>query len=190
MTDFRASGPEWEGRYGEMLWSMSLCMGAAAVFLFLQFTPRPFLTTVAAILWLVVLMGVAALIQIRRAHTSADRLGRVAWRIAGTPYILGAAILVADPLLGNGDLAILLAASLGASGLARLSVALGDRRRAQAWHFLSGAVTIAVAMAIGFAWPFTLVAPTIKALALDLLVLGMTFNLAPIRERDGRASTT
>jgi uncharacterized membrane protein HdeD (DUF308 family) len=159
------------------------------VLLFLQFTPRPFLTTIAAILWLVALMGVAASIQIRRARRSADRMGRVAWRIAGAPYIVGAAILVADPLLGKGGLAILLAASLGISALARLSIALADGRRDRAWHFVSGAVTIAVAMAIGFAWPFALVAPAIKALALDLLVLGTIFVFAQILETNGRTRT-
>ena len=189
MTGFRANTPDGEGLYGDTVWPMGLGIGAATVLVFLQFTPRPFLTTIAAILWLVALMGVAALIQTRRARMSTDRFGRAAWRIAGAPYLVGAAILVADPLLGNGGLAILLAASLGISALARLSIALADGPRDRALHFVSGVVTIAVAMAIGFAWPFALVAPAIKALALDLLVLGTTFFLAHIRQTDGRANT-
>lgn len=178
MTDFETSEGEWDGRPGDMVWSLGLCIGAAAVLLFLQFTPRPFLTTIAAILWLVALMGVAALTQMRRARMSADRLGRVAWRIAGAPYIVGAAILVADPLLGRGSLAILLATSLGVAGVARLSFALAFERRDRAWHFVSGVVTMAIAMAIGFAWPFPLIGSAIKALALDLLVIGATAVLA------------
>lgn len=68
---------------GNLVWALLLGIGAGAILLFLQFTPRPFLTTIAAILWLVALMGVAALIQMRQSQTAARSLERLAWRIAG-----------------------------------------------------------------------------------------------------------
>ena len=98
MTILGMREPEWDGSYRNRVWSLALGIGAGAVLLFLQFTPRPFLATIAAILWLVALMGVAALVQIRQAHMTARRLGWIAWRIAGASYIVGAAILIADPL--------------------------------------------------------------------------------------------
>jgi uncharacterized membrane protein HdeD (DUF308 family) len=182
--------PEWDGSYRNRVWSLALGIGAGAVLLFLQFTPRPFLATIAAILWLVALMGVAALVQIRQAHMTARRLGWIAWRIAGASYIVGAAILIADPLLGNRGLVLALAIALAFTGLARLSFALGSAQPGRFWFFLSGVVTLAIAMAIGFAWPFSLIAPAIKLLALDLLVLGVTNFLAHIGTCDNRMSST
>lgn len=162
----------------DMVWALLLGIGAGAILLFLQFTPRPFLTTIAAILWLVALMGVAALLQMRQSQTVAGSSGRLAWRIAGLGYIVGAAFLIADPLLGKGGMAIALAVFLAAAGLARLSVGLGEEQNCRICYFLSGLTTLSVAMAIGFAWPFALIAPAIKLLAADLLVLGVTFFLA------------
>jgi len=178
MASFIERGPSLRRDYGDLFWTAGLSIGAGAVLLFLQFTPRPFLTTIAAVLWLVALMGVAALIQIREARASGQRGKRIAWRAAGAPYLVGAAILIADPLLGNGGLAYALAAGLGIAGIARLSIALGTGRRGRGWLYISGAVTIAVAMALGFGWPFALVSPAIKALALDLLILGITLVLS------------
>ena len=174
MTIHGMGEPEYPGSTGNMIWSLVLAIGAGAVLLFLQFTPRPFLTTIAAILWLVALMGAAALIQMLQAHVPSRRLGRIAWRVAGASYVVGAAILIADPLLGNGRMVAALASALALAGLARLSFALGSEQRGRRWYFLSGVMTLAVGMAIGFAWPFSLVAPAIKLLAVDLLVLCAT----------------
>ena len=187
MTDFGTREREQERGYGTMLWSFGICVGSVAVLLFLHLAPRPFLTTIAAILWLVALMGAAAMLHIRQSRASVDHMVRLAWRIGGAPYIIGAAILIADPLLGKGELAIPLAILLGVSGLARLSLGLGERRWDHAWLFLSGAVTIAIAMAIGFAWPFAAIGSAIMALAMDLLILGGSLIFTEIAEASRRA---
>ena len=178
MAGFMARTASPQGEYGNLFWAAGLAIGAGAVLLFLQFSPRPFLTTIAAILWLVVLMGVAALIQIREAHISRHRGERIAWRAAAAPYLIAAAILIADPLLGQGGLAYALAAGLGIAGVARVAIALGTGRRRRGWLYISGAATLAVAMALGFGWPFALASPAIKALAFDLLILGITLVLS------------
>ena len=86
--------------------------------------------------------------------------------------------MIADPLLGNGRLALALGVGFGLAGVARLSVALASDRAGRGWLYVSGSTTIAVAMAIAFGWPFTQVTPVIKVMALDLLVLGVTLILA------------
>lgn len=177
MKMFAATRPNREG-FGNLFWTLGMSSGAAAVLLFLQFSPRPFIATIAAILWLVALMGTAAFVQFGLVGGSRSRAGRVAWRTAAAPYLIGAAILIADPLLGSGWLAFALAAGLGISGLARLSVALAGDRGGRGWLYVSGSITIAVAMLIAFGWPFSLVTLVIKALALDLLVLGAMLILS------------
>ncbi|MBJ7439596.1 MAG: hypothetical protein JHD35_11295 [Sphingopyxis sp.] len=177
MTMFVATRPNREG-FGSLFWTLGMSIGAAAVLLFLLFSPRPFIATIATILWLVALMGTAAFVQFGLVDRARTRAERAAWRAAAAPYLVGAAILIADPLLGNGRLASALAAGLGISGLARLSVALGSDRAGRRWIYVSGSITIAVAMLIAFGWPFSLVTPIIKALALDLLVLGVMLILS------------
>lgn len=190
MTMTGGTGREATALDRNMVWALLLGIGAGAILLVLQFTPRPFLATIAAILWLVALIGVAALIQIRQSQTASHRTGRLAWRIAGLAYIVGAAFLIADPLLGKGGMAAALAVSLAAAGLARVSFALGEEQNCRICYFLSGLMTLSVAMAIGFAWPFALIAPAIKLLAADLLVLGVTFFVAHARRPDNGAAST
>lgn len=177
MTMFVARRPKWEG-FGNLFWTLGLSVGAAIVLFFLLFSPRPFVATIAAILWLVALMGIAALIQFRLVGEGRTPAERAAWRVAAAPYLVGATILIADPLLGNGRLTFALAAGLGISGMARLSVALGSDRAGRGWLYVSGSITIAVAMMIGLGWPFSLATPVIKALALDLLALGVMLILS------------
>lgn len=181
---FAAQGRDSDGGgYANLWWPLALGAGAAAVLLLLQFTPRPFLMTVTAILWLVALMAAAAWVQAREARLTARPSERLAWRTAAGAYLLAAAALVTDPLLGKPGLAMTLAAALAASGVARLSVGLGRAGDGRAWLYLSGTVTLAVSMMIGFGWPFPTVIPAIKALALDLLGLGATLILAQTGRR-------
>ncbi len=181
---FAAPGRDSDGGgHANLWWPLALGAGAAAVLLLLQFTPRPFLMTVTAILWLVTLMAAAAWVQAREARLTARRSERIAWRTAGGAYLLAAAALAADPLLGKPGLAMALAAALAVSGVARLSVGLARAGDGRAWLYLSGIFTLAVAMMIGFGWPFPVVIPAIKALALDLLGLGAMLILAQTRRR-------
>lgn len=168
---------------GRTVLVLGMSVGAAAVLLVLQFSPRPFLVTIAAILWLVALMGIAALVQFREARAGSQPADRRAWKAAAAPYLLGAAILIADPLLGSRRSAILLAAGLAVAGLARLSLALGRRRAGAQGYYLSGTVTMAVAIVVAFGWPFAMVAPAVKLLALDLAVLGIVLFAARPGER-------
>ena len=178
MGGFIAKASSGQSDGANLFLAAGLGIGASIILIVLQFSPRPFLTTIAAILWLVVLMGVAALIQIREAQASKYRSERIAWRVAATPYLAAAAILIADPLLGRDGPAFALAGGLGIAGIARVAVALGAVRRGCGWLYISGAVTMAVAMALGFGWPFTLAAPAIVALARDLLILSITLILS------------
>lgn len=178
MAGFMARAASPQSDYANLFWAAGLGIGASAVFLFLQFSPRPFLTTIAAILWLVALMGVAALVQLRQARVSRRRGERIAWRVAAAPYLVAAAILIADPLLGQAGLAYALAGGLGVAGAARVIAAFETRHRGRGWLYISGAMTTVVALVLGFGWPFTVIAPVIAALALDLLILGITLILS------------
>lgn len=166
------------GGYANLWWPLAIGGGAGAVLLLLQFTPRPFLMTVTAILWLVALMAGASWVQAREARMAARRSERVAWRVAGGAYLAAAAVLISDPLLGKEVMDLALAGGLAASGLARLSVGLSRKPGGRRWLYVSGAFTIAAAMMIGFGWPFPAVIPAIKILALDLLILGAMLILA------------
>ncbi len=169
---FAARGPRYPGVGPSLFWPLGIVLGAAAILLILLISPRPFFATIAVILWLVALLAANALLQWREGTASDASLARIAWRVAGALYLVGAAILIADPLLGNVLLVTTLAASLGLAGAARLTLALESGRRGGLGLSLSASVTLAVALAIALSPRLAPVGPVIMALALDLLILG------------------
>ena len=175
---FAAGKPHLPGIGIRRIVPLGISVGAATVLLIFRFSPRPFFATIAVILWLTMLFGAAAFLQFREASASRRRAERVGWRTAAALYLVIAAILLADPLLGNGRLAMTLAGGLGIAGLARLTIGLGSEGGSRVWLYLSGSITVVIALTIAFGWPFPMVGPAIEALALDLIAFGAASILA------------
>ena len=146
-------------------------IGVAVCLLILFVLSRTFLETIAAIYMLVAAMLFAALVQGRMAATCNDRLDRRLWQASALACLVQAIILFVDPLLGGYHTAMAMAGILAAGAAARLTLALVRGHAGRGWLYLSGAVSLMVSLAIGFAWPFASILPAAQSLTLDLLAV-------------------
>lgn len=144
-------------------------IGVALCLLMLFLLSQTFLETIAAIYMLVAAMLFAALVQARMAAVCADVLDRRLWQASALACLVEAIILFVDPLLGGLATAMAIAAVLTAGAAARLTLALVRNHAGRAWLYISGSVSMMVALAIGFSWPFASILPAAQSLTLDLL---------------------
>lgn len=164
-----------------LLWSWGVGIGAAGALVALLLASRYFLATLALTYFLALVMIVTALLHIREAFGNRRRAERGYWLGSGIPYFSAALLLLVNPMLGSPRLAIVLAVCVGVSGAARLALALGAHPLCRGWLFLSGMVSLAVALAIGFGWPFASVGIGARALAVDLAIQGAVLVLLEAR---------
>lgn len=174
----RKSQPSFTLLWG---WGIGIGIGAAATLVALLFAARYFLATVALTYCLAIMMTVTALLHIREAFGPRRRPERPYWLASGAPYLAAALLVFAYPMLASARTAMILAACIGLSGLARLALALGAHPQCRIWLYLSGTVSLAVALAIGFGWPFASAGTGVRALALDLAVQGAVLALLETR---------
>lgn len=146
-------------------------LGVALCLMLLFLLSKNFLETIAAIYMLVAAMLFAAAVQGRMAATCSDALDRRLWLASAIACVIEAAILFVDPLLGGHATAMAMAAFLAIGAGARLTLALARDPAGRAWLYLSGAIGMAIALAIGFAWPFASILPAAQSLTLDLLAV-------------------
>ena len=146
-------------------------IGVAVCLFILFLLSRSFLETIAAIYMLVAAMLFAALVQARMAATGDDQLDRRLWLASALACLIQAIILFVDPLLGGYPTAMAMAGVLAAGAAARLTLALARDYPGRGWLYLSGAVSMMVSLAIGFAWPFASIVPAAQSLTLDLLAV-------------------
>lgn len=146
-------------------------VGVALGLLLLFFLSDTFLETIAAIYMLVAAMLFAAAVQARMAATCLAILDRRLWLAAAAACLVEAIILFVDPLLGDRAATMAIAGALGTGAAARLTLALVRNHARRGWLYLSGAVSMAVAMAIGFGWPFASIIPAAQSLTLELLAV-------------------
>ena len=146
-------------------------IGVAVCLFMLFILSRSFLETIATIYMLVAAMLFAALVQARMAATCADRLDRRLWLASALACLVQAILLFIDPLLGGYHSAMAMAGVLAAGAAARLTLALARNHAGRGWLYLSGAVSMMVSLAIGFAWPFASIVPAAQSLTLDLLAV-------------------
>ena len=159
-------------------------IGVAVCLFILFLLSRSFLETIAAIYMLVAAMLFAALVQARMATTCADRLDRRLWLASALACLVQTIILFIDPLLGGYHSAMAMAGVLAAGAAARLTLALARNHAGRGWLYFSGAVSMMVSLAIGFAWPFASILPAAQSLTLDLLAVA-----AMLASVTGKAST-
>lgn len=146
-------------------------VGVAAGLLLLFFLSDTFLETIAGIYILMAAMLFAAAVQAKMAAACAAPFDRRLWLAGAAAYLVGAIILFVDPLLGGQATTMAMAAALGTGAVARLALALVRNHAGRGWLYVSGAVGMTVAMAIGFGWPFASIIPAAQTLTLDLLAV-------------------
>lgn len=146
-------------------------IGVALCLLLLFFVSQSFLETMAAIYMLVTAMLFAALVQARMAAGCSGAIDRRLWLASAVSCLVGAIVLFVDPLLGGHRTALAMAGVLATGAAARLTLALARNPAGRGWLYVSGTVSMMVALAIGLAWPFASVLPAAQGLTLDLLAV-------------------
>lgn len=145
------------------------------------------LATVAAAYMLGAIMLAGGMLQMLHAFRM-QRPGRIAlWGLSGLFYIAAATLVLCRPLFAAMIVTLLLAMSLGASGLVRCILAVGHRYKGWGWTFVSGGISMMAATVIVMNWPFDAVWVLGMVLAVDLLMQGITFMLLGLALRQGAA---
>ncbi|MEG3145856.1 HdeD family acid-resistance protein [Sphingomonas sp. RT2P30] len=151
-------------------WRWFAGLGVALILLGLCASANLFLATVATIYYVGALMLFGGVLQI--FHAAAARNWGV-WLFGGILYLLAGLAVFNDPLFAAAFLTLLLAVSLGLSGMARLWFGLRVDLAGRGWLIASGVASIAAAVLIGLGWPVNAIWILGFVLAIDLLFQGV-----------------
>ncbi len=151
-------------------WRWFAGLGVALILLGLCAAANLFLATVATIYYVGALMLFGGMLQI--FHAAAARNWGV-WLLGGILYLLAGLAVFNDPLFAAAFLTLLLAMSLGLSGVARLWFGLRVAPAGRGWLIASGVASIAAAVIIGLGWPVNAIWILGLVLAVDLLFQGV-----------------
>jgi uncharacterized membrane protein HdeD (DUF308 family) len=151
-------------------WRWFAGLGVALILLGLCASANLFLATVATIYYVGALMLFGGMLQI--FHAAGTRKWGV-WLLGGILYLLAGLAVFNDPLFAAAFLTLLLAMSLGLSGMARLWFGMRVAPAGRAWLIASGVASIAAAVIIGLGWPVNAIWILGLVLAVDLLFQGV-----------------
>jgi uncharacterized membrane protein HdeD (DUF308 family) len=171
---------------GTRIWGWFVGVGAALAFLGGLASADLFLATIATTFVVGGLMFAGGILQIIHAF-GVRRLGwALFWLLSGLLYLAAAASVLHDPLFAAGLLTLFLGVMLGASGLARMVIALRWRGQGWGWMLASGLASIGVAVVIVIGWPVSAIWTLGLLLAVDLLFQGAMLMLTGFALRAAR----
>ena len=158
-------------------WGWFVGVGAALALLGLIASTNLIFATMVATYVVGATMFAGGIVQLVHAF-GVRRRGWIAfWIVSGLLYLTAAASVIYDPLFAASLLTLFLAISLGASGLARIGIALGWRGHGWGWMLASGIVSIAAALVVALGWPINAVWILGLVLAVDLSFQGIMLML-------------
>lgn len=148
-------------------------LGLALLLLGLCASANLVLATVATIYYVGAMMLIGGVLQIVHAFGT-RKWGRAGlWLLSGILYLLAGLIAFSNPLLAAAMLTLLLAVSLGMSGLLRLWLGISMAVIGRGWFVVSGLASIAAAAIIGLQWPVNALWILGLVLAVDLIFQGI-----------------
>jgi uncharacterized membrane protein HdeD (DUF308 family) len=148
-------------------------VGTILVLLGIVATANLFLSAMAATFFVGASMVGGGVLMLAHAFQVRPLRWALFWVLAGALYLFAAMTFAWDPLLGASFVVLLLVLFLGASGLARLAIAIAWRREGKAWTFASGLISVVAAILIGLGWPQNSPEVLGLILAFDLLFQGL-----------------
>jgi uncharacterized membrane protein HdeD (DUF308 family) len=154
----------------QTVWRWFAGLGAALILLGICASANLFLATVATIYYVGALMLFGGILQI--LHAAGTRKWGI-WLLGGVLYLLAGIAMFNDPLFAAAFLTLLLAVSLGLSGVARLWFGMRIDLAGRGWLIASGVASIAAAVLIGIGWPVNAVWILGLVLAVDLMFQGV-----------------
>ena len=126
---------------------MLIVMGAFAIL-------APFIASVAISAWIGVAFLLAGIAQIARTFERKGGRAFVLHLLIGAVYIIGALLVIFDPMAGLFAFSLVIVAMLAISGAARLVEGLSRRPEpGWGWMVAAGALALAAAIAIYAAFP-------------------------------------
>jgi uncharacterized membrane protein HdeD (DUF308 family) len=136
-----------------------------------------------ALLGLTVLAGgIAALVAVFRADGLAERLLMVI--LAVMLMITGGALLV-DPVHALVAVTTVLATYLILAGIARIIIAVFNRRGGWVWRILYGVVSLLLGWVIWAQWPLSGLVAIGLIIGIELIVVGISWIVGPRATQDG-----
>nr|WP_278254394.1 DUF308 domain-containing protein [Sphingobium sp. BYY-5] len=123
------------------------------------------------------MMFAGGIVQWVYAFGARSRGWIVFWIVSGLLYLAATALVICSPLFAAGFLTLFLAFPLGASGLARIRIALGWRNQGWGGMLASGIVSIAAALVIALGWPINAAWMRGLLLTIDLSFQGVMLML-------------
>jgi len=169
-------GPASPAQRGAWRWFVML--GIALILLGAIGSANLVITAVSATFYIGALMLVAGTFQIVHAFSIRRWAGFAFWLFSGLFYLAAATAVFLDPLLAATLFTLLLAVSLGLSGVLRLFIALRMRTSPHCgWMATSAVASVAVALAIAFGWPANSIWVLGLVLSIDLLLQGIALLL-------------
>lgn len=169
-------------------WSWFVGIGAALALLGLLASANLLLTAIAATYVLGAAMFAGGILMLVHGFGVRRWGWAVFWALSALLYLAAAAAVLKEPLLAASVIVLILAASVGASGLVRIVVAVGARTHGWGWMLASGLISVAAAFLIAIGWPANAVWVLGFILAFDLVFQGTMLMLVGFTLKGQRAA--
>ncbi|MBC9176811.1 HdeD family acid-resistance protein [Roseomonas ludipueritiae] len=157
-------------------WIWFLAFGLGLVLLGLVAFANLFVTTLATIFMLGILMLAAGIAHIVLAIRGRNSSRFWVWLVSGLLYAAAGLLVIVNPLLASAVMTLFIALALLVAGVARLCVGLGSSAgREKIWFIASGVLTMLTGLLIATGWPVNSLWVVGLFLAVDLLIQGFAY---------------
>ncbi|MFZ6765121.1 HdeD family acid-resistance protein [Pseudoroseomonas sp. WGS1072] len=167
-----------EGAMGRIQsnWIWFLAFGLGLVLLGLVAFANLFVTTLATIFVLGMLMLAAGIAHIVLAIRSRNSSRFWVWLVSGLLYAAAGLLVIVNPLLASTVITLFVALALLVAGVGRLWAGLGSSAdREKIWFIVSGVLTMLTGVLIATGWPVNSLWVVGLFLAVDLLIQGFAY---------------
>lgn len=163
-------------------------LGGAQFILGLAAWMELFLTGLAAVHVVVVLMALAGLVQFAHSLWLRRGLSRFLWSAQSLFYLASAGCFLLAPFFAAQHSGLYLAILLGLSGLIGLGMAKAKNQRATCWMKVSSLFSIAAAQVAAASWTFQAFSIATILLSIDMLLRGSMLMLTGCTLHDDRVA--
>jgi len=163
-------------------WGWFVVLGILLLVLGLFAFSNILVATLASVVYVGVMMLVAAVAEILHAFSVRTWGGFLFWLLSGILYGVAGLLVFYNPALAAGILTLVLAAALIVAGALRLGVGIRSRPiDGWGWVVASGTVTLLAGIVVALGWPVNTLWLLGMVLAIDLTfqgVMALVFGLA------------
>lgn len=170
-------------------WGSFLAMGVFLIFLGTLALGSGFVTTMAAIVLLGLVMAAAGVAQIVHSFWTPDWKGFFTQLLVGILSGVTGWLLVTRPVVGAMSLTLLLAGFFIATGLFKIATSLMGEIEHWGWYLFNGIITLILGVLVFAQWPAASFWFIGLFIAIDLMVTGWTSVMMAFNLRKSCATT-